>query len=77
MLWVNLIMDSLASLSLATDSPTDDMLDLPPYSSAAHPPIQAFLQQWAHTSVVPSCLPIAASGLFHTFAIQEHICKPS
>lgn len=32
MLWVNLIMDSLASLSLATDSPTDDMLDLPPYS---------------------------------------------
>ena len=34
MLWVNLIMDSLASLSLATDSPTDDMLDLPPYSGA-------------------------------------------
>lgn len=31
MLWVNLIMDSLASLSLATDSPTDDLLDLKPY----------------------------------------------
>ena len=31
-LWVNLIMDSLASLSLATESPTDAMLDLPPYS---------------------------------------------
>lgn len=35
MLWVNLIMDSLASLSLATDSPTDDLLDLKPYRSAS------------------------------------------
>jgi Cation transporting ATPase, C-terminus len=34
MLWVNLIMDSLASLSLATDTPTDDLLDLKPYRSA-------------------------------------------
>ncbi|KAK9828539.1 hypothetical protein WJX72_000653 [[Myrmecia] bisecta] len=33
MLWVNLIMDSLASLALATEAPTDDMLDLPPYSA--------------------------------------------
>ncbi|BDA45515.1 Plasma membrane calcium-transporting ATPase 1 [Coccomyxa sp. Obi] len=32
MLWVNLIMDSLASLALATEAPTDAMLDLPPYS---------------------------------------------
>mmetsp|Transcript_15651 Transcript_15651/g.38981 ORF Transcript_15651/g.38981 Transcript_15651/m.38981 type:complete len:1717 (-) Transcript_15651:132-5282(-) len=32
MLWVNLIMDSLASLALATESPTDAMLDLPPCS---------------------------------------------
>ena len=31
-LWVNLIMDSLASLSLATEAPTDATLDLPPYS---------------------------------------------
>jgi len=30
MLWVNLIMDSLASLSLATEAPTDEVLDLPP-----------------------------------------------
>ena len=33
MLWLNLIMDSLASLALATEQPTDAMLDLPPYSS--------------------------------------------
>ena len=31
-LWVNLIMDSLASLSLATEAPTEATLDLPPYS---------------------------------------------
>ena len=31
-LWVNLIMDSLASLALATEAPTEAMLDLPPYS---------------------------------------------
>jgi len=30
MLWVNLIMDSLASLALATEPPTDDMLQRPP-----------------------------------------------
>ncbi|KAL3161892.1 hypothetical protein ABBQ38_008979 [Trebouxia sp. C0009 RCD-2024] len=33
MLWLNLIMDSLASLALATEQPTDSMLDLPPYSA--------------------------------------------
>ena len=31
MLWVNLIMDSLASLALATEPPTDDLLKRPPY----------------------------------------------
>eukprot|EP01135_Chromosphaera_perkinsii_P003626 Nk52_evm5s250 gene=Nk52_evmTU5s250 len=31
MLWVNLIMDSFASLALATEPPTDDLLDRQPY----------------------------------------------
>eukprot|EP01134_Creolimax_fragrantissima_P007702 CFRG7702T1 len=31
MLWLNLIMDTLASLALATDSPTDDLLTRKPY----------------------------------------------
>lgn len=35
MLWVNLIMDSLASLALATEPPTDDILDDRPVSSSA------------------------------------------
>ncbi|KAF8822135.1 plasma membrane-type Ca(2+)-ATPase A1 PMCAA1, partial [Cardiosporidium cionae] len=32
MLWVNLIMDSFASLALATEKPTDDLLEIPPHS---------------------------------------------
>ncbi len=32
MLWVNLIMDTLASLALATEPPTDELLKRKPYS---------------------------------------------
>lgn len=32
MLWVNLIMDTFASLALATEPPNDSLLDRPPYS---------------------------------------------
>jgi magnesium-transporting ATPase (P-type) len=35
MLWVNLIMDSFASLALATEDPTDKLLDRKPYSRDA------------------------------------------
>jgi P-type Ca2+ transporter type 2B len=31
MLWVNLIMDTLASLALATELPTDELLERKPY----------------------------------------------
>ena len=31
MLWVNLIMDTLASLALATEMPTPELLDRKPY----------------------------------------------
>ncbi len=31
MLWVNLVMDTLASLALATESPTEDLLNRKPY----------------------------------------------
>lgn len=33
MLWINMIMDSLASVALATEAPTDAMLRLRPFSS--------------------------------------------
>jgi P-type Ca2+ transporter type 2B len=33
MLWINMIMDSLASLSLATERPTDELLKMRPFSS--------------------------------------------
>lgn len=32
MLWVNLIMDTFASLALATEAPTNEVLNKPPYS---------------------------------------------
>lgn len=32
MLWVNLIMDTFASLALATEPPTEELLDRPPHS---------------------------------------------
>ena len=32
MLWVNLIMDTLAALALATEPPTDELLKRKPYS---------------------------------------------
>jgi magnesium-transporting ATPase (P-type) len=32
MLWVNLIMDTFASLALATEAPTNEVLNRPPYS---------------------------------------------
>ena len=32
MLWINLIMDSLASLALATESPTQALLERPPHT---------------------------------------------
>ena len=44
MLWVNLIMDSLASLALATESPSDDQLNRPPYSK--HRSIVSLTMLW-------------------------------
>jgi P-type E1-E2 ATPase len=32
LIWINLVMDSLASLALATDPPSDALLDRPPYT---------------------------------------------
>lgn len=36
MLWVNLIMDSLASLALATEPPSPMLLTIPPFAKGAH-----------------------------------------
>lgn len=53
MLWLNLIMDSLASLALATEAPTDAMLDLPPYS-AQQSLLTPTVRPLASTSALPS-----------------------
>ena len=36
MLWVNLIMDTLASLALATEPPNDELLTRKPYGRKEH-----------------------------------------
>ena len=36
MLWINLIMDTLASLALATESPTEELLNRKPNSRYEH-----------------------------------------
>lgn len=36
MLWVNLIMDTLAALALATEPPSNDLLNRMPYSRTEH-----------------------------------------
>ena len=38
LLWINLVQDTLASLALATDPPTDELLDRAPYPRS-HPVI--------------------------------------
>jgi calcium-translocating P-type ATPase len=40
LLWVNLIMDTLAALALATERPTPELMDRPPYGS--HQPLITF-----------------------------------
>ena len=61
MLWLNLIMDSLASLALATEAPTDAMLDLPPYSA----------QQSLLTPTVSAC---SVMPLLFCFALRFWVC---
>jgi Ca2+ transporting ATPase len=36
LLWVNLIMDAFASLALATEPPSEDVLNRPPYGRNRH-----------------------------------------
>lgn len=35
MLWVNLVMDTFGALALATEGPSDSILDRPPYKKSA------------------------------------------
>ncbi|KXS13532.1 calcium-translocating P-type ATPase, partial [Gonapodya prolifera JEL478] len=51
LLWVNLIMDSLGALALATDEPEDDVLQQPPHGRT-QPLISRAMQEYMITQVV-------------------------
>jgi magnesium-transporting ATPase (P-type) len=75
MLWVNLIMDTLASLALATELPTEELLERKPYGRTA-PLISA--QMWkniiAHAvyqMVVILSLLFAGTVLIHWCCVIE------
>ncbi|KAJ3266097.1 Calcium-transporting ATPase 10, plasma membrane-type [Chytriomyces hyalinus] len=51
LLWVNLIMDSLGALALASDDPDDDILDHPPHARTASL-LSPFMQEYILTQMV-------------------------
>lgn len=51
MLWINLIMDTLASLALATEEPTDELLDRPPHTREEYIVSRTMLKHIAGQSV--------------------------
>jgi Ca2+ transporting ATPase len=63
LLWVNLIMDSLASLALATEGPTDELLDRKPYGRSKpllSKPMLRFMFGHAIYQVIVMCILIWA-----------------
>jgi hypothetical protein len=62
MLWVNLIMDSLASLALATEAPTKSLLTIPPFSKGA----PRGLLLGMHAASLPACRPAHLHGVLAT-----------
>lgn len=66
MLWVNLIMDTFASLALATEPPTDSLAEAPPYGrnkplDLAHLMMKNILGHVAHQLTVIFSLSLRVS----------------
>ena len=70
-MWVNLLQDTLASLSLATELPSDDLLNRKPYGRSQHivSPImtQNILTHSAYQLVILFYMLFAGTSLCHNF----------
>lgn len=55
MLWVNLIMDTLASLALATEMPTEDLLKRKPYGRTKSLISRTMVKVWRLMGCVAGC----------------------
>ena len=70
MLWVNLIMDTMGALALATQAPSDDLLERRPYASTA------FLvspKMWRHIAVQSVFQLVMLLVLLKTFAKSQGV----
>jgi len=76
MLWVNLIMDSFASLALATEPPHERLLDRPPYGRNKVRGRIASIPTRARASQVLLCRCPHASSLCGAFLGVRGVCLP-
>jgi len=72
LLWINLIMDSLASLALATEGPSEKLLHRKPYGR--NRPLLS--PTMLRNMVLHSCLQIGVM-CYIIFALDRHLCIPS
>ena len=81
MLWVNLIMDTLASLALATESPTEELLEREPYGRTkpiiSQSMIISILGQAVYQLAVIFYLIWFGEGLLATANARGNSSKPS
>jgi magnesium-transporting ATPase (P-type) len=80
MLWVNLVMDTMGALALATEPPTDELLKRRPYKRSAplvsRPMMRNILCQAAYQLALLFALMFAGPGLFNIKAqsADETVC---
>jgi len=89
LLWVNMIMDSLASLALATETPKPDLLQRPPYRKSEYIISQKMMKhilgQGIYQAIIlfififagPYFIPEGAEGPFNTKADPEFGLTPA
>jgi len=79
MLWVNLIMDTLASLALATELPTEELLERKPYGRTkaliSRTMMKNIVAHAAYQLVVILALLFAGKRSWHSVNIETNVRK--